>query len=561
MFLEPIPCKGCGKLFQPKRRESKVCSAQCVKAVISSVQQKYSEEEFQAAIELRLQGKTRTEIAKITHIKIPSLTALFRKRGIGLTDEQKGVAVRRRWADHRPIVDGKKFCAGCKTMVPVDRFAVDRGAYSGLGSRCKQCQHVRYIENAESVKARVRGYKVNNPERVSAREAQRYRKNPELYKETAKSWATKNPPKRRSIERRYSSKNPGSKKARTAAYRARLRQSAPPWLSKEQRQQMRKIYAECPKGYCVDHIVPIAGEEVGGLHVPWNLQYLSARENEHKNNSFDPLRDRPLEVGICHQKIRRDQTEAEDRAAGMPFGMTVDSFDLNVEKFTPEHRSFIKRYEWLGVVGFGIRWCFAARHGGLLAGVVLLSEPTAYSSFGKDLEALIQRGAAASWAPKNLNSRLVMFACRWMVSHTAKRLFVAYADPTAGEVGTIYQACNFDYLGTGHGARFVYRLPTGRTVGQRHFTRTSAMKRWAKECGIPWQPDWTKPNGFQDIKRIPVEVRAVLMDYAYFKMGQCEKVYIPSKGKYALLLGVDRRDQRRLNKMKTWRSLPYPKRR
>jgi hypothetical protein len=50
--------------------------------------------------------------------------------------------------------------------------------------------------------------------------------------------------------------------------------------------KIRKIYAECPEGYEVDHIVPLAGRTVCGLHVEHNLQYLTPRENQAKKNKW-----------------------------------------------------------------------------------------------------------------------------------------------------------------------------------------------------------------------------------------------------------------------------------
>ncbi len=62
---------------------------------------------------------------------------------------------------------------------------------------------------------------------------------------------------------------------------ARIERAAPKWVD---RAELKRIYDECPEGYEVDHIYPIAGKNASGLHVPWNLQYLSHAENMKKYN-------------------------------------------------------------------------------------------------------------------------------------------------------------------------------------------------------------------------------------------------------------------------------------
>lgn len=67
----------------------------------------------------------------------------------------------------------------------------------------------------------------------------------------------------------------------------------PSWLSAKHHEQIASFYHEAHalskllgEWYEVDHIVPLQGKIVSGLHVPWNLQILSKSENSAKNNRW-----------------------------------------------------------------------------------------------------------------------------------------------------------------------------------------------------------------------------------------------------------------------------------
>jgi len=83
--------------------------------------------------------------------------------------------------------------------------------------------------------------------------------------------------------KRWQQNNKDKVRLKSATERAIRLQRIPSWADKE---AIKDFYLSCPKGYHVDHIIPLRGKTVSGLHILENLQYLPAKENIAKGNKF-----------------------------------------------------------------------------------------------------------------------------------------------------------------------------------------------------------------------------------------------------------------------------------
>lgn len=83
---------------------------------------------------------------------------------------------------------------------------------------------------------------------------------------------------------RWKRKNKKVYNAYLSSVKKLVKQATPKWLDMK---LLQIVHKNCPDGMQVDHIIPIKNENVSGLNVPWNLQYLSAFDNNSKNNKFD----------------------------------------------------------------------------------------------------------------------------------------------------------------------------------------------------------------------------------------------------------------------------------
>lgn len=99
----------------------------------------------------------------------------------------------------------------------------------------------------------------------------------------------------REIRNRYNKSKKGvmAQNARTAKRRAAKVSATPSWLTTLHFEHIKLFYEaataftrETGEPWHVDHIVPLKGKNISGLHVPWNLQVLPAKDNIAKGNRY-----------------------------------------------------------------------------------------------------------------------------------------------------------------------------------------------------------------------------------------------------------------------------------
>jgi len=137
--------------------------------------------------------------------------------------------------------------------------------------------------NKPGYKEKIKGYNEKNKE---YKKAYREKHKEELNrKERERYYATyeQNRAKKRESDKKFARNNPGKINAKTNKRRAAKLQRTPKWADLK---AIEQFYENCPKGMVVDHIIPLQGKNVSGLHVLENLQYLTWTENSKKINKF-----------------------------------------------------------------------------------------------------------------------------------------------------------------------------------------------------------------------------------------------------------------------------------
>jgi hypothetical protein len=115
--------------------------------------------------------------------------------------------------------------------------------------------------------------------------------NRDKVREYVKRWRDSNIVKARADELSWAKENLEKHVAKVERRRAAELKATPSWIAKADHDEMEVIYAAARMItkltgvlHEVDHIVPISGKQVCGLHVPWNLRVVTGTDNRRKSN-------------------------------------------------------------------------------------------------------------------------------------------------------------------------------------------------------------------------------------------------------------------------------------
>ena len=132
-------------------------------------------------------------------------------------------------------------------------------------------------------------------------------------------------------------------------------------------------------------------------------------------------------------------------------------------------------------------------------------------------------------------------------------MFSAYSDPEAKELGTIYQACNFIYLGQKSGTAKQYFDPNRPELGwfsDRDFRKKSKYKLYAQRMGLTleeWKGYMKKYSPNWEI--IPEEIKIKIKEEEKKYRESCKCRDMKPKHKYIYILGRSKKETKALKKL------------
>jgi hypothetical protein len=189
-----------------------------------------------------------------------------------------------------------------RTGTPCSRGHVDdRDTLTGYCISCRrENERKRYKLNAERIIEKKKAYYAINADKIKQNRRLRYAEDPEKERAVSKiksaQWRAENPNKvkeQRPLKNAYKKANPHKSASLLAKRRAAKIQRTPKWLTDDDFWMMEQAYEIAAIrskltgiSWHVDHIYPLQGRTVSGLHVPLNLRVIPWYDNLSKANKF-----------------------------------------------------------------------------------------------------------------------------------------------------------------------------------------------------------------------------------------------------------------------------------
>jgi len=191
----------------------------------------------------------------------------------------------------------------CRRKAEYRRLAPKIRAYQAAHRDEIRVNQIKWIKaNPEKVKAsQLRGrdrrlealkkWKKRNRDHINAYKRATWRKYQNPVQKAR--WLAANKKRVRAYKAKWAKANPGKVLAKVRRRQTAKQNALPSWLSEGQLKEMEELYCTAnllsrhsDKPYQVDHIIPLLGKGVCGLHVPWNLQIMTATANRKKRNHY-----------------------------------------------------------------------------------------------------------------------------------------------------------------------------------------------------------------------------------------------------------------------------------
>lgn len=167
---------------------------------------------------------------------------------------------------------GMKKCPKCGDTKPTTMFGVGKGRPDGLRPWCKSCHNACNKKWRSNNNDYYKDRHQQNPDRRKKYDQKYKENNPEYYKNYYEN-------------NRFAFVGYVSKRRKRATY------ATPVWADKVKMRLIYKLAYNLNKfngyeKYHVDHVVPLQGKTVSGLHVHNNLRIITAKDNKGKKNKW-----------------------------------------------------------------------------------------------------------------------------------------------------------------------------------------------------------------------------------------------------------------------------------